>query len=639
MASIRRFALPAGCGALLALSCCIGNATTSGGLSGSSSGEATSAAGGTASGETSSGSDTSALDNDPTLQNAAFSPLPMAAQVAKAKMMLHGDPVTDADIDVATKQGIGTLIANWQKTSQYQDRMVRFLSVALQQSQVTAENATSRAKGYQFTRGTAGTPQYKWLLQNIKESMARTVLALDALGQPFDTTMTTHQFMMTAPLAAFYVIDDSIKVPDVDNPNENNFTIDADSVINSSTIKGQQSLAFTDQYASNRAAWTTWSMVNIRQRKSGEARTNFVAPSTATPSELALDSPRQGFQTTPAFFNQWRSNTGNSARVQINQALIVALGQQFDGKNYVAPLSTAAMDAAHVQPNTACYGCHIDMDPMRQLYRKYWTFYGDVQKDATQQALPTQFVYGGVSKMTTSSDDLGTMLASHPMMPLAWAQKVCDFANSAPCHTDDPELVRIATDFASHRSFSKLVLAIFSSPLTTYARITETTLKDGVTFPVAKVDQLCPLLSQRLGINDVCGLDPQANPQGAMKTIQTVTSIFPAHSFARGTVNTGQANDPTLFLRSGAENVCALLAGQVVDSATTTGYPSNDPNQAIGNLVHTLMGIPASNDAEPMAILQEHLTAAQAGGLSASDALKSTFVVACLSPSVTGVGQ
>ncbi|MBE7190393.1 hypothetical protein, partial [Jatrophihabitans endophyticus] len=211
--------------------------------------------------------------------------------------------------------------------------------------------------------------------------------------------------------------------------------------------------------------------------------------------------------------------------------------------------------------------------------------------------------------------------------------------NSAPCLTSDPELQRIATDFTQNPSFSRLVLNVFSSPLTTYARATETTLQQGVTFSVAKVDQLCPLLSQRLGIDDVCGLDPQANPQGDMKSVQTVTGIFPANSFARGTVNTGQANDPTLFLRSGAENVCARLAGQVVDSGSNANFPSGDVPTAVGNLVHLLMGVSAADDEEPIALLTEHQQNAVAAGLSAGDAMKSTFVVACLSPSVMGVGQ
>lgn len=619
----------------LVLSCCLGNTGLvgrEGGAEGAGNGDTS---GGGVPGAGDSGKDdgaagdTSALDGDPNLANAPFSPLPLAAQLSKLKAMLHGDPVTAAEIAQAQSQGIAAVIEAWQKTPQYQARMVRFLSVALQQSQVTAENLTSREKGYQFTRGTTGTPAYKYLLENIHESMARTVLALDAQGQPFSTAMTTHQFMMTAPLAAFYVVDDSITVADDGSVKS--------TMLDYSTRVGQNSLNFCTAYPNE--AYTKWSLVTVRPPRAGEATTPMPTADAPTPTTLVLNNVRHGFHTTPAFFNQWRSNLGNSSRVQINQALIVGLGQQFDGSNYVAPLDTAAMDAAHIKPDTPCYGCHVDMDPMRQMYRRYYTYFGDKQADPVQMALPSQFVYGGVAKMTNTPDDLGNTLASHPMMPLAWTQKVCAFANSAPCLTTDPELVRIGKDFAQNPSFARLVRNVFSSPLTTYARATETTVANGVTFSVAKVDQLCPLLSQRLGIADVCGLDPQANPQGDMKAVQTVTSIFAANSFARGTVNTGQANDPTLFLRSGAENVCARLANQVVDGGSNKNFPANDVPVAVGNLVHLLMGVPTANDEEPLALLTEHQKNAVAAGLSPSDAMKSTFVVACLSPSVMGVGQ
>ena len=621
--------------ALLALSCCLGNADLTASRGGADApqqeelGPTLPAGGAIGEGSDGAASDTSALDGDPNLVNAPFSPLPLSAQLRKLKMMLHGDPVTAAELAQAQAQGLPSVVAAWQKTAPYQERMVRFLSVALQQVQVTAENMTSREKGYQFTRGTGGTPTYKYLLENIHESMARTVLALDAQGQPFSSAMTTHQFMMTAPLAAFYVVDDSIVVADdgtVTSP-----------LVDFSTRVGQNTLKFAEAYPNE--AFTQWSLVTVRRPNVGEATSALPATRDPAPAQLVLQNNRQGFMTTPAFFNQWRSNIGNSSRVQINQALIVGIGQQFDGTNYVAPLSTAAMDAAHVQPNTACYSCHVDMDPMRTMYRRFHTYFGDVQKDAVQMALPSQFVYGGVSKMTSGPDDLGATLAAHPMMPLAWAQKVCAFANSAPCLVSDPELQRIATDFGKNMSFNRLVLNIFSSPLTTYARATQTTLRDGVTFPVTKIDQLCPLLSQRLGLDDVCGLDPQANPQGDMKAVQTVTSIFPANSFARGTVNTGQANDPTLFLRSGAENVCARLSGQVVDAGSNNRFPAGDVETAVKNLVHLVMGVGADDDTVPIALLTEHQKNAVAAGLSAGDAMRSTFVVACLSPSVMGVGQ
>jgi len=99
------------------------------------------------------------------------------------------------------------------------------------------------------------------------------------------------------------------------------------------------------------------------------------------------------------------------------------------------------------------------------------------------------------------------------------------------------------------------------------------------------------------------------------------------------------ANDPNLFFRTGLENICASLAGQLVDAGSTTRWSSTSPDPAIADFVHVLIGIEKARDTMPLTILQGHFQAAKAAGLSASDALKSTFALACLAPSVAGIGQ
>ncbi len=87
------------------------------------------------------------------------------------------------------------------------------------------------------------------------------------------------------------------------------------------------------------------------------------------------------------------------------------------------------------------------------------------------------------------------------------------------------------------------------------------------------------------------------------------------------------------------ENMCATFAARLIDGSAGTRWSSASPDAAIADFVHTLMGVGAGRDATPLAILGEHFQSAKAAGLSASDALKSTFVIACLSPSVVGMGQ
>jgi hypothetical protein len=124
-----------------------------------------------------------------------------------------------------------------------------------------------------------------------------------------------------------------------------------------------------------------------------------------------------------------------------------------------------------------------------------------------------------------------------------------------------------------------------------------------------------------------------------MATLQLIASIMPADGYGRGQTEPLLANSPTLFFRSGVENICAILAAQVVDNGTSSLYSSSDPNAAVAGMVSNFMGIEAARAAMPTAILTSHYDAAVAGGATPTSALQSTFVAACLSPAVVGIGQ
>jgi hypothetical protein len=121
--------------------------------------------------------------------------------------------------------------------------------------------------------------------------------------------------------------------------------------------------------------------------------------------------------------------------------------------------------------------------------------------------------------------------------------------------------------------------------------------------------------------------------------VQLIATVLPSDQYSRGAEQPVLANDPSLFFRTGMENVCAALAGQLIDNGVGTRWTSSAPAAAMADFVHLLMGISAPSDATPLSILQNHDQKALGAGLTASDALKSTFVLACLSPSVVGIGQ
>src|SRR6185503_4231367 len=79
-----------------------------------------------------------------------------------------------------------------------------------------------------------------------------------------------------------------------------------------------------------------------------------------------------------AFFANWPTNTSNSYRVTTNQTLIVALGRSFDDRGTVAQVNETSSDDMHVKPGTACYACHVNLDPMRDFFRQSFSVpYGE----------------------------------------------------------------------------------------------------------------------------------------------------------------------------------------------------------------------------------------------------------------------
>ena len=102
---------------------------------------------------------------------------------------------------------------------------------------------------------------------------------------------------------------------------------------------------------------------------------------------------------------------------------------------------------------------------------------------------------------------------------------------------------------------------------------------------------------------------------------------------------------PTLFYRAGLENICENVANMVIDSKTPPAgavtYASTDPTGAIASFVSDIMGVVADDprSAVMTQMLTDHNNNALKNAATKTDALKSTFVVACLSPNVAGIGM
>jgi hypothetical protein len=391
-----------------------------------------------------------------------------------------------------------------------------------------------------------------------------------------------------------------------------------------------------------------WMMVTVRQPKAAELTTAFYdLPTLRSTTELVLAIPRAGFFGTPAFFANWQTNISNQMRVTLNQTLIVALGSQIDGTDHTVTPGTPppGLDTAHASAG-ACFLCHQTLDPLRSIFSATysWNYHG--QDDAALAGQKGMFSFRGVVQPVGTVAELGGVLGQHPLFAEAWAQKLCTYANSAACASDDPEFQRIVAAFkASNYSWSTLVTELLASPITTGAADTKTLDENGEIIAVSRRDHLCAALDNRLGLSDVCGLD-LVNKKQLRAAVPQIISGMPSDGYGRGSTVPVLPNRPTLFYRAGIENLCEAVAGDVIDVAAakqvpgTRSWSSAQPDAAIADFVATIMAIvPSDPRSAPAAVLLKgHFTAATQQGASASDALKSTFVTACLAPSAVAIG-
>ena len=257
-----------------------------------------------------------------------------------------------------------------------------------------------------------------------------------------------------------------------------------------------------------------WQMVTITS--TGTPIVSYNLPALRTATTLPSRLPRVSFFTTPAFLAVWNTNDSNQHRVTANQALLAALGQGFTNATtaFPAPPSSVGLDGAHAVAGTTCFICHKSLDPMRLFWQNQFDFNDQVPARVASTA--ASFGFGDVMKNGASLVDFGTFLGQVTDTQVAGAA-------GQPLRAGDdaaPLLLRQLRRLRRDRSrrcgawrwrsrtpsynFKTLVRELFSSPLVTAWASTATFVADGVTISVARRDQLCAALSNRLGKADLC---------------------------------------------------------------------------------------------------------------------------------------
>ena len=148
----------------------------------------------------------------------------------------------------------------------------------------------------------------------------------------------------------------------------------------------------------------------------------------------------------------------------------------------------------------------------------------------------------------------------------------------------------------------------------------------GETVSIARQDHFCAALTNRLELTtSLCtGITDKT-------TATAVATNVPLDGYLRGAEAPALSTSATPFFRGATESLCAYAAGLTIDK-TNSRYTSTKKDAAITDFVANIMGI---TSADPMSatrhpVAQRPLRRGDGGRATASDALKSTFVTACL---------
>ncbi|MEM9114344.1 MAG: DUF1585 domain-containing protein [Myxococcota bacterium] len=512
---------------------------------------------------------------------------------AKVKTLAHGGPLTAEELQAVVdggQAGLRTQLDAWMLTDQFRRKMEDFLLVELQQE-------VKGLIGLQFAIRDIGPLQ-----ENLEEMMLRTGWRLIERGEPWTRILTTRRWDVTTAILSGL-----------------RFT---DEVLGRDTRFGEARLLPED--------YTDWRVVELADAEEGASLPDFrdLAALRQVEARLALNIPRVGFFSSPAFLANAETNVDNAFRVTTNQTLIAALGRDFSAADPTPELSLAGLAPEASDPESTCFGCHRLLDPMRLYFeREYSIFYR--RTDAPSAETPA-FAFGGTQSDGEGMVDLAEALGSHPLFARAWTEKLCQWATSERCVGQDPELVRVAEAFtASSYDFRVLVRELLTSPVVTGAAPSESYRDRPFIVSITRQMHLCRLLDARLGTSDVCE-DP---------ALEGVLGLVPDDDFSRGKVDRVQTALGSAFQFAGAEQICVRLAERVIGPRGSP-FDEADPSGSLDAFVEDLMSLPSNHSrrARVRAGLEAHFDSARARGASEAVALRSAFVVACESPDVMGLG-
>ena len=575
-----------------------------------------------------------------------FAPNTAGAALSRAKLILHGGPVTDAELTFVggseanlTAKDLRNVISQWQSSAEYETKIKSFLTLALQQ---TNKPDTLLTEQFNNVRGEAiGKSR---LLRNMEEMFPRTAWEIVKTNDDFRKVVTTSEwFVTTGMLSALVYTEKPQQTPGRDylrrsaqNDQFKNFEHLTDDDFND-WRKVTFTRTETPQNYANSAAFAQ----RMRDIPHG--------------SEVSLRMPRVGFFSTPAFYDNWATNDDNQFRVTTQQTLITALDKPISADDATEHLTVKGISQDHADPESACFQCHRHMDPMRQVFAKYQVT-RNRSKPTNDNAQPS-FSFLGVAENFDTVEEFADIVANHPEFPNAWVQKLCMWANSQRCNPADLEFQRLSNNFAQQFSFNTLIRQFFSSPLFTAVNRVKSHETHEYLVSLTRGNHYCKAMDAR-----VKALTETNNTKGKLSLCndRDELGIVAPDVFARGQADFIQSTQISGFESKAIDIQCAKAAGSVfANNDSKIIDTTQGKNPALQQLVQYVMGVPPSHHRYRDLLTQItrvydiafHKTACSGDpadqsneiscgyGKSQGDALRVAWFTACTSPEIISVGM
>ena len=596
-----------------------------------------------------------------------FDPAPGEAVLSKAKFILHGGAVTDAELAAVTLdtgalnvEGLRTTIRSWMDTPEFENKVRSFLKLSLQQDEINPRNQPYRDQ-FDPIAGNDVVIDRNAFFRNLEDSFVHTAWQIVSTNGDFREVATTRRWQVTTAMLTALVYAD-VNANPVRN-NDNRF----------------------ERFAHLTAAdYNDWRPVNLVQANDASEVPQFANTAAFAASiraigangSLPLRAPRVGFFNTPVFFESWETNEDNQFRVTTNQALLAALDILFEAGDLTPQDNLNGLAEEHAMPDTACYQCHRSLDPMRLQFSNVYNFRYRVRTNIETDLAPS-FAFQGYTAAPLTMDEFGQALVSHPRFPIAWVQKMCMWANSQRCLETDPEFVRLATQFATNYDFMGLLVDMFTSPLVTGAAITESHDASEFFVSIARSNHMCTALETRIrsARTERCeaerAANPQANPQvcqvrnnigcNATNPTRAMAALISSDAYGRGKREFIQESLSGPFNARAMTELCTQLSTREVGGGNRT-FSENDIPGSLDRMVRFVMGLPTTHPRYQAAVdaLQRAYdigratpTCADAGldvvtdnatditcgfGLNTTRALYIPWILACSSPELAGQG-